>query len=244
MKHLKQILEKNGFTQKEAEIYFALLRTDTAPASEVARESGMNRLTTYDILKRLIERGYVSTAQKRGVTQYTALSPDRLFQLIQKNVDEFKDNVKQFLDIKQTSYKKPKVTFFEGTAGLRHVYNDFMSHHDIEVLTVTSATNLYDALGKKFIHDTYTDRARKNIVVKSLNADSPLAMKEMLYNKKASRVMRLYPDHKYNIPNEIDIYADKVALMSFTDQIAVIIENKEIAESMRNLWKMAWDRFK
>ena len=56
--------------------------------------------------------------------------------------------------------------------------------------------------------------------------------------------MRFYPDNKYNIPNEIDIYADKVALMSFTDQIAVIIENKEIAESMRNLWKMAWDRFK
>ena len=54
--------------------------------------------------------------------------------------------------------------------------------------------------------------------------------------------MRLIPTEKFNFTNEINIYDDKVAIISFKEElIGMIIESTEIANSQRAIFDMCWD---
>ena len=39
---------------------------------------------------------------------------------------------------------------------------------------------------------------------------------------------------------EVNIYNDKVAFMNYADEMSVIIENKAIAEAMRQAYELSW----
>ncbi|MEW6610719.1 MAG: hypothetical protein AB1352_03810 [Patescibacteria group bacterium] len=138
---------------------------------------------------------------------------------------------------------RPKVTFYEGAEGLRDVYRDFHSYRNSEVLSFTNCKALYEGVGKNFLYQTYKKRQALGITVKSLCPDNPEDTAEQRQDARAARRIKLFPHQKYRIPNEVIVYADKVALMSFADKISVVIENKEIAESLRTIWHMVWDQY-
>lgn len=46
----------------------------------------------------------------------------------------------------------------------------------------------------------------------------------------------------FDIPIEINIYKDKVAFMSYKDEVGLIIESEGIAEAMRKIYGMFWDK--
>ncbi len=64
---LWQILSNIGFHEKESKIYLALLETSAQPASIVAKQSGINRTTTYLILEDLLKKGVVKRFERKGI---------------------------------------------------------------------------------------------------------------------------------------------------------------------------------
>jgi len=50
----EQDLLEFGFEHKESKIYLTLLKLGNIPASRIAKETGLDRRTTYDVLERLI----------------------------------------------------------------------------------------------------------------------------------------------------------------------------------------------
>lgn len=58
----KDILKQIGLTNHEAEVYLSLLANGQLSAYELAEKAGLYRQVTYDSLKRLMEKGYVSSA--------------------------------------------------------------------------------------------------------------------------------------------------------------------------------------
>jgi hypothetical protein len=60
-------------------------------------------------------------------------------------------------------------------------------------------------------------------------------------NEKYLREVKIFSKNKYNIPNEIMIFDDKVALLSFSGKIGVLIEDREIASSMFAIWQIMWE---
>lgn len=243
MRHIEPILHTLGFNKKEAKVYLASLKLGQAPASEIAREVALNRVTTYEVLKRLVRRGFASVTEQGHIKYFSVLEPDKLFQHFKTNMDELQKHMKKLLSLTQGKGVQPKVSFFEGAEGLRDVYRDFHSYRDCEVLSFTNCKALYEGVGKNFLYQTYKNRKALGVAVKSLCPDNPEDAAEQRQDAKASRRIKLFPHEKYRIPNEVIVYADKVALMSFTDKISVVIENKEIAESLRTIWHMVWDRY-
>ena len=63
-------------------------------------------------------------------------------------------------------------------------------------------------------------------------------------DKKNLREIRLVSVKDFPITNEINIYDNKVAIVSFSEDEAelfgVIIESKEVAETQQQIFKMAW----
>jgi hypothetical protein len=61
------------------------------------------------------------------------------------------------------------------------------------------------------------------------------------------REIRLVPANEFDFTNEINIYDHKVAICSFDsglpgdgDMFGIIIESKEVAETQRQIFEMAW----
>lgn len=54
-----EILQKYGFSEKEAKVYLASLQLGSAPWSTIARHAGEKRVTVYSLLKELGKKWYV-----------------------------------------------------------------------------------------------------------------------------------------------------------------------------------------
>ena len=62
-----------------------------------------------------------------------------------------------------------------------------------------------------------------------------------LTNKKFHREIRVINKNQFDFTNEINIYDDKVAIISLKDElIGMIIESIEIANSQRAIFDMCW----
>src|SRR5437667_11931932 len=79
---LKNILEEFGLSEKETKAYLALLELGPSPARAVARKTGVNRGTAYDILKKLVELGLASFYRK-GKQHFAAEPPERLVEAVE-----------------------------------------------------------------------------------------------------------------------------------------------------------------
>ena len=53
---------------------------------------------------------------------------------------------------------------------------------------------------------------------------------------------KFLPREDFDIPVEINVYNNKVAFMSYSDEIGLIIESEGIAKAMRVIYKLLWDR--
>lgn len=68
-------LQKLGFAQNEAKVYWALVRLKTAKASELSDATGLHEPHVYSALRRLTERGIISGSRGQ-TTLFSALRPD------------------------------------------------------------------------------------------------------------------------------------------------------------------------
>ena len=64
-------------------------------------------------------------------------------------------------------------------------------------------------------------------------------------NKEELRESILLPEKEFPISNEINIYQNKVAILSFGDEkIGIIIESQQIADTQRAIFNLLWKSLK
>ena len=64
----------------------------------------------------------------------------------------------------------------------------------------------------------------------------------VLETKKGLRERRFLPKEKFPFAGSVTIYGNKVALINQKTTVSgVIIENKEIAETLRTMFNLAWE---
>src|SRR3989344_4767744 len=122
-----------GFSQKETQVYTALLGLGKGAVSEITRKAGINRTTGYDILNDLVQKGLVSVSGKEPKQEFIAESPDKILAYLeaeldqkQKNLKEAKNLIPQLKSI-HTVAGRPKERFYEGKQGLIDVYEDTLT---------------------------------------------------------------------------------------------------------------------
>lgn len=88
---LKELLRKAGFSDKEVDVYRAMLATGPATATSIADRAHVNRSTTYVILDSLTKRGLVSNTGSGAVALFDAGKPTRLVEYFKRASDHFRD---------------------------------------------------------------------------------------------------------------------------------------------------------
>jgi sugar-specific transcriptional regulator TrmB len=91
----KELLKKAGFSEKEIDVYLALLGQGEAVVSDVAEKANINRSTTYVVLDALAKRGLVTDTERSGVKLFSAGSAEDLVLYLERASDHFDVLAKQ-----------------------------------------------------------------------------------------------------------------------------------------------------
>lgn len=123
---LRSHLGSAGLSEKEANIYLALLQTGSATPQVLAERAKVNRSTAYLALASLQKRGLVSSVEARGKQCFVAEPPDRLTRLVDDAVRRVEDGRNKILEalpslmaLFQVADPAPRVRFFEGAEALQ-----------------------------------------------------------------------------------------------------------------------------
>ena len=239
-----------GLSEKEASIYLALLELEIATVQEVAKASGVNRSSAYVVLESLKKQGFVSVSEDKKVQRYVATSPDLLLHVAEDRARKqgvIKDKISSVIPDLKALYKdtkaRPKVRVFEGKEGLISAFEDSLNHNEKMIRICFSVENLMKILPDYF-PQYVQKRIQKGIKMLSIHPRDEIAEKLIKMFPKFDDAI-LVPREKYSFPADMAIYADKIGYMSSEKGgLAIIIESKEIAEVMKNIFDLAWEEAK
>jgi sugar-specific transcriptional regulator TrmB len=241
--NLAEKLEGAGLDKKEAAVYLAVLEIGPASISDIAKKATIKRPTTYHYIEGLAKRGLIYKTSRGKRTLYNADDPQKLATVL----EEKKRNIEKLIPELQSLYlsapKQPRIKFYEGKEGIMTVYEEIFNTTQI-IYAVFSPEKFFEVFtkeeDKRFSEILKTAGGRiHNLLELSEKA------KEFVkydYYKGIERSKFLPEDIKFS--TDILIAGDKVAMISFQNLTAVIIQNEEIADTLRVLLKFIWKIYK
>src|SRR3989338_1170704 len=128
-KDLLRILESIGLTEAQAKLYFAGLHLGSAPASEYAKATAINRITAYNMLEEMVHAGRFTLLKNMRGKWYSPVAPEHLAVEARKNADALQLSLPELRSLQGPKERKPHVRFFEGWDGVRHIYDDTLTAH-------------------------------------------------------------------------------------------------------------------
>lgn len=235
---LINVLTSLGLTDKEAKVYLACTQLGTSVVSTIGQAAGINRVTTYDILEKLKQRGMVSYYTKKKIKYFSSIDPEILLEEFEKRTSDLRSALPKFKSL-TGEISHPRVRYFEGIEGIKAIYAD----------TLTSKTEILNYSNSREIRNHWPNydqeyvekRSNKKIYLRGVCPNDPEGKIVQSKDKQYNREFRTIPPESFNFTNEINIYDDKVAIISFKDElIGMIIESIEIANSQRAIFDICW----
>lgn len=234
-------LMKLGFSKKEAEVYLALLEFGNQTASIIAKRTKLPRPTVLFLFNNLHERGYIRKSHK-GRTQYFYADPKFLEEAKKEELREAKVSLEKTIpllqEFKNPFTSPPKIQFFEGLDNCRKAYW-MLAKSETEVYEFAAHNDLI-RMGEDFMEDFVKERSGNNVFIHSIAKRTKLHEIFDKKNKAQKRTLKLYKPELGDLYSSIAVFENKVLLLNlYHDAFAILIESKEVAESLKTIHKLA-----
>lgn len=246
---LNTLLMNVGLTEKEATIYEVLLSCGMATASEIMEASGLKRGITYAVLYSLEKKKLITSFEKESKTCFQVEPPNRLMDLVEERkqqVEIMENSMKHVIKDLTSQYKlavgKPTVQYFEGKEGLQKVFENIFSQKGAQVYGCANLRIVEQAVPTYIEKDIVPTRLKNDVTSYAIFNDETIARTLASKNQEQKRETIFVDEQQYPMPAEIDVYEDKIAMLSFDkgEFIGLIIENKSLAETLRSVFKLAF----
>ena len=236
MKQMKQEqLEKAGLSPNEAKCYLTLLKLGSASANEISRHSGVHRVSVYDALRGLREKGLISQISKANKLLFEAGSPEKILEIVKEKESELDDAKKLvpelLLDFNMVK-ERQEIHSFKGLAGIKTVLQEMLRSRT-EILDFGAEYKI-----KEFTPYYYPkwDKERiKNKIHMRIVANIKLKPTKIPLTKIK------YVPSEFHSSVSTYIFDNKVALIMWVENpLAIIIEHKHVYESYKNYFEYLW----
>lgn len=233
---LENQLKKAGLSESESRVYLALLELGETNISRIAIKSKIKRSTTYWVVDSLKEKGLISTIKKKKKTLFFAEDPRKLEQKMKDNLKDVSDSIPALLAMSNFIDKKPSIRYFEGREGIKEVFKDTLRYPKQEICAWFPRTL------ESFIDEYYIPRRlEKKMWVRAIIPDNEKARIFAQKDEKQLRKSKLIAQEEFGIDIEMSLYGEnKIGIMSFDEEIALIIESQKIHDSLINMFELMW----
>jgi len=235
---MEEELRDFGLTDLEIKVYLAMLKLGKALVQDISKKAGTYRTYTYDVLKSLKEKGLVSYVIKSGKQYFEVAKPEKLLNILREKEEKINSILPNLKAIYKSSSEKPKVEFYEGKEGLKTILDDLLRIKK-EIL-VYGSTNKQLQLLEFYFPNFIRRRVKEKIKTKVITERSKESSEVYKRNKRELREMKFFPE-KIDFPTAINIYGNKIAILSLGENITgIIIEDKQIADTQRGVFNLLW----
>jgi len=244
-------LTQLGLSKEESQLYLALLDKGAQSATQLAQATSVKRTYVYSVIEGLISKGLVKQEKSGRSTTFIPLSPDTLLDLAETRklqVEQAKIGLETILPQLKTLYshaeEKPLVTYFEGTEGIKKVFKDIYRPKDEPVYGCVDLEKSDEAVPGHIIDKLIPLRIENNVKAISFIAESKTAREVQSKDSQSLRESQLLDKDNYPLPAEIDVYEDKIAMLSFEKGkfVGVLIQNQALATSLKSIFKKAFGK--
>lgn len=234
----KKILQEIGLTEYESRVYLALLSNGQMSAYELAEKAGLYRQVTYDSLKRLGEKGYVSSVTEGKSKLFKAIDPELILEILNEKTDGFKQMLPDLMRLSDASKDPLSVETYKGDNVLRIALRDIINKlkdKGGEVLCTAVDESIpfkeSETICDQYERDLLNYNIRERVIIRE-------GAKGVFLNGTSK--YRKVPKKFYN-ENPVQIYGDNVQMIIWGNpNYLIIIRNKGVAESYRKQFEMLW----
>lgn len=235
-----EALQNLGLTEKEARVYVALLESGQTSAYSVAQKAGLKKPTTYVILGELMQKGLVLKVPRTRKQLFVAKPPDEFFALAEERFRMARGVLPQLMAIVK-GQPKTRMLYYEGLAGMREALWYHLSEMKGQELVGFYASAKDSPQEFNELVYEYNDAVRDNgIRMRGIVPEHPSLKRWRDTDAAYNRVVKIIPYEEYSANNSIDIGDTFVRILSFRELQGVIIENPDIAHSVRQIFEMVW----
>jgi len=242
MKKYIHILSQLGLPDHASKIYIALLEKGSGSLSKLTESTGLQRIQIYRNLPILTDRGFVFVIQKGKRKIYSPASPD----ILRAEYESLQQNTFHVLDELGEKYKNSQnqtnIVFWKWKKAIENSYHDLLSTltEGEEFLRITSEIES-ERIKIEFQPKNYISQRD------ALGIERRLILSEKAYNQKKRKLER---DEKVVDSRDImlddnimfTIYWDKLSLIDFNKETAIIIESPEMARFQEKVFKLLFKK--
>lgn len=249
---IKDFLIRIGLDDKAVRVYLYLLSAGPQTASYVAKNCGITRTNTYDVVRKLEENGLCFNQGASYGKKIKANKPKELISIINDRESEINSLKKELFDLLPLlssfdSYKssvQSQVSYFSGKESVKKLIRLSLQSSGSELRFAGSELDIIDNLGKEFLVGYHLRRTSKKLYIKSLRPGTKRPMEEIFVDdKKYFREVRLRPEGLVKLKSIIIIWDNYVAFCSLNDDIfGSLIENNNLATMLKSWFDFIWDK--
>jgi predicted transcriptional regulator len=234
-KKMLETLRTLGISQHATDVYMTLLAQQDSSVAQIVRATRKHRPDVYRAIKELIELQFVHIIQKGKRVVYRGAHPERLAVYAQQQADAVIDIV-PFLTKKFIAEASEAVQILEGKSGIAAAYMDV-----VKTLPPQGMFYHYTAVRDQEKVDSYVPREYREVRDRKELERLTIAS-EYVKKKKTPRLERylkvLGKDSALFAQNvDMFIYEDKIAILSFDDERAVIIHDAAVADFQKRIFQ-------
>ena len=224
-------LENADLTSNEAKAYLKLLEFKEINANELSKKISVDRSLTYAILNKLQDKGLVNYKIKNSKKYFSASKPLNLLNDLKEKQAIITDLIPELEKIQFNEEQESAVEIYEGKSGLRSWINLIMKEKEYFAFGMT---------GKAYYELYEMPRLVKEFISKKIKG------KLIGYEKadKKSKTYKLGFEYKYlpfKTTASTSIFGDYVSIHHIAEKpLIIVIKNKEIARSYKNLFIYLW----
>lgn len=236
-----------GLSSPEIAVYRALQKLGPKSIRTIAASAGINRGTTYEVLKGLTKKGLVSYFPQGKRRFFMATDPDNLItlatehqQLLTGAIETLKSDIIPALKNSRKTHSAADVQYYEGDHGIEQILRDVLETVGTQrkkEYYVYSAKPMRRYLYKNFPNFTKHRIAQKiNVQVLAIGEggeEAPHATRKWIL---VSRGIFL--------TSYIIIYPPKYSIISLTDEdypYGVVINEPSIAQTQKIIFDALWN---
>ncbi|PIN86479.1 hypothetical protein COV19_04255 [Candidatus Woesearchaeota archaeon CG10_big_fil_rev_8_21_14_0_10_44_13] len=231
---IEEILQEMGLNRRESICYTSLLELGSSSVGNIIKKTGIPSSKIYEILDKLIKRGFVTYIIKNNIKQYQASDPKTLLNYIEERKRRIEEIIPQLL-LKQKFSKKQSVEIFEGQKAIFTLFTDLIGDArpgELYLIFSIDEENKNEQVNL-FFKNLAVRRKDKKLDVRLL--------KNIKHYKKESHTKLKLKYTEFNLPQGITIFRNKVVILSWVESpTAIKIESETISDQLREFFLGQW----
>jgi HTH-type transcriptional regulator, sugar sensing transcriptional regulator len=236
-----------GLTSGEARVFLSLLKLGSARVGQIVKESNVSYSKVYDVLDRLSSKGLASHILLGNVKHFNAVEPYRLEEYIKrkeqevhKQLDTANKVIPELAKVANRNRQNTMAEIFMGDKGIRTAYEILLRDATSkDILYYFYAFEGYHPIASPFYSRLYLFQKHKRVQQRGI---ATFDFKRSKHYADISKGVRMkFVD--FPLPATMDIFKDKLLIISWENVTGILISSREIAEHFRNyfdsIWKLA-----